>query len=193
MRDGDILILKSDDVATLLQGRESALIDVVRQAYETHGRGETSLPHSAFLRFSQELPNRIIALPAYLGSHFDVAGIKWVASFPGNLDHGLERASAIVVLNSTHTGRPKAIIEGSLISARRTAASAALAAQSLIDSNREICAGIIGCGLMNFEVIRFLLSVFCNLTTFIVYDLDQERVDSFKRHCETEFAGIRLE
>jgi N-[(2S)-2-amino-2-carboxyethyl]-L-glutamate dehydrogenase len=193
MRDGDILILKSHDVAALLDGRESVLIDVVRQAYETHGRGESSLPHSAFLRFSPDLPNRIIALPAYLGQQFEVAGIKWVASFPGNIDQGLDRASAIVVLNSTHTGRAEAIIEGSLISARRTAASAALAAQCLIDGKSEMNAGIIGCGLINFEVVRFLRSVCRGITTFIVCDLDKEHARRFRRRCEMEFADIRME
>jgi ornithine cyclodeaminase len=193
MRDGDILILKSHEVAALLEGRESALIDVVRQAYETHGRGESSLPHSAFLRFSQDQPNRIIALPAYLGHQFEVAGIKWVASFPGNLDQGLERASALVILNSTHTGRPEAIIEGSLISARRTAASAALAAQCLVDCKSEMSVGFIGCGLINFEVVRFLRTVCLGITTFIVNDLDQEHARRFRSRCEKEFADIRIE
>src|SRR5438270_4948992 len=103
MRDGDILILKGHEVASLLDGQEHALMETVRQAYEVYARGESSLPHSAFLRFPGDARNRIIALPAYLGQQFEVAGIKWVASFPGNLDRGLERASAIVVLNSTDT------------------------------------------------------------------------------------------
>jgi N-[(2S)-2-amino-2-carboxyethyl]-L-glutamate dehydrogenase len=179
MRDGDIAILRGSEVRAVLAGRELELIQAVRIAYETHGDGDSSLPHSIFLTFPGQPRDRIIALPAYLGGADRIAGVKWVSSFPDNLQLGLDRASAVVILNSSQTGRPEAVLEGSVISAKRTAASAALAAQCLLKESEVGRVGIIGCGLINFEVARFLRAVFPEAETFVLFDKDEARVKQF--------------
>jgi len=189
----DILILKGPDVQALLAGREIAIMQAVQSAYETHARGDSSLPHSSFLRFPDNQRDRIIALPGYLGGPFGIAGIKWVASFPGNLERELERASALVVLNSSETGRPEAILEGSIISAKRTAGSAALAAQWLHNGKAANPAGLIGCGLINFEISRFLLAAMPEIDHFVVHDLDSARAEQFKDRVQQIFGKVEVE
>lgn len=191
MKPSDILILRGAEVESLLAGRELELMEVVGRAYLAHGRGESSLPHSTFLRFPNDDLNRIIALPAYLGDSFGVAGMKWIASFPGNVKKGFARASAVLILNSASTGLPEAILESSLISARRTAASAALAARELRRGSATPSAGLIGTGVINFETARFLVRALPDLTRFDLFDLDIERAQAFAASLSEMLRGLR--
>jgi len=193
MDDGNIAILRGAEVCAVLGGRELELVQVVRTAYETHGDGDSSLPHSTFLRFPGQPQDRIIALPAYLGGECQVAGIKWVSSFPENLNVGLDRASAVLILNSPQTGRPEAVLEGSVISAKRTAASAALAAQCLLSSKKVGRVGMIGCGLINFEIARFLVAVFPEMETFALFDKVEARAKQFADKCKRTFDKVQVE
>jgi 2,3-diaminopropionate biosynthesis protein SbnB len=179
MPSNDVLILRGSEVEDLLAGRESEIMDAVGRAYVAHRRGQSSLPHSTFLRFPDDDLNRIIALPAYLGDGFGVAGMKWIASFPGNVKKGFARASAVLILNSAETGLPEAILESSLISARRTAASAALAARLLRQGKETGSAGLIGTGVINFETARFLAKAIPGIRRLALFDLDRERAGLF--------------
>jgi N-[(2S)-2-amino-2-carboxyethyl]-L-glutamate dehydrogenase len=194
LRENDLLILRGNDVVDILAGKEKDLIEMVRKAYEAHVRGESSLPHSAFLnRLPLDDRNRIIALPAYVGGEFEAAGVKWISSFPANTRGGEERASAVIVLNSLQTGRPETVMEGSVISAKRTAASAALAAQQLHDVRQSCAIGLIGCGLINFEVTRFLLTIFTHVSNLTVFDLNLARAEQFRQMCRLTLKFDQIE
>jgi ornithine cyclodeaminase len=159
MRDDDLLILKGEEVHSLLAGRELELVQIVQSAYVAHRNGQSSLPHSTFLRFPHEPSNRIIALPGYLGDESRVAGIKWVSSFPANLGLGMDRASAIIILNSPVTGRPEA---------------------HHLHQDKDLASfGIIGCGLINFEIARFILALFPSVKRVTVFDKDARRAQQF--------------
>lgn len=187
----DVLVVTGEDVQSLLAGKELDIIQTIRTAYAIHGRGDAALPHSSFLLFPQNPRNRIIALPAYLGGSVNSAGIKWVSSFPDNVDHGIDRASAVLILSSVSTGRPRAILEGSLISAKRTAASAALAAQ-LLQPHESPVAGLVGCGVINFEIASFLLSCRSRLEQFLLFDLDLARAEAFKQKFLSAFPSMEI-
>lgn len=187
-----MLILGTDEVRRTLDGAEDAVLDVVRRAYVLHARGDTAVPHSVFLRFPDDDRNRIIALPAYLNGDRPVAGVKWISSFPGNLAAGLDRASAAIILNSTRTGVPEALLEGSTISARRTAASAAVAAATLTSATPETGVCLIGCGVINFEVLRFLLTAVPDLDTVTLFDLDLLRAKDFAARCAARWQPLKI-
>jgi len=187
MREDDLLVLRGPEVEFLLAGREAEIMSTVQRAYELHALGKTALPYSAFLRFPQDKSSRIIALPAYLGDGFEIAGLKWISSFPGNIAHGVDRASGVLILNSMRTGRPEAVIEASVINAKRTAASAALAARHLASDAPQETLGVIGCGVINFEIVRFIKVVYPGIKRLLLFDLDRARACIFQRRCLQAF------
>ena len=172
--DDVILTLGGPDIASLLQDKEQDIIARISAAYIIHGSGDSSLPHSVFVRFPNKKRERIIALPGYLGGNKNIAGIKWIASFPENYSRGISRASAVMIMNSMETGRPQAFMEGSIISAKRTAASAALACDKLHTADDIDTLGIIGCGLINREIVRYIASI-RNIRSILTYDTSPDR------------------
>jgi 2,3-diaminopropionate biosynthesis protein SbnB len=193
MNKNDILVLRGEEVIKLLKKQELRIIDTVQAAYAAHAKGESSLPHSLFLRFPDDPRKRIIALPAFLNDGFNAAGMKWIASFPSNSESGLDRASAVLIINSAITGRPEAMFEASVISAKRTAASAALAARCLSSETDVDHVGLIGCGLINFEIVRFLLAVFPSLSSVAIYDKSPDNAAVFKQKVNELSATLEVE
>ncbi len=179
--DFNLSIINGRTVSDIIRTRRSDCIDIVRNAYLAHSRGQSINPDSYFLRFPETPDCRIIALPAYLGDGFHVAGLKWIASYPGNVRQGFPRASAVLVLNSYETGYPFAILESSIISAARTAASAALAAYWLNgQARRAQVLGIVGTGFIARYVYDFLLDTGWEIDEVLLYDTSGAESEKFK-------------
>ncbi len=164
-------VISGSIVNQILQSNYAKVIDLVEAAYLAHGEKKTVNPDSYFLKYPEKPEARIIALPAHLGGDFNVSGIKWIASFPKNINHGIPRASAVIILNDYETGYPIACLEGSIISASRTAASAVLAAQNLIKPKTVKKLGIVGCGLISRYVLQFLLNTGWTISALDLFDL----------------------
>ncbi|PYQ23247.1 MAG: 2,3-diaminopropionate biosynthesis protein SbnB, partial [Acidobacteria bacterium] len=178
----ELSIINGKTVFDVIRGHRADCIDIVRDAYFAHAQGQSVNPDSYFLRFPEKPDCRIIALPAYLGDGFHVAGLKWIASYPGNVQRGFPRASAVLVLNSYDTGYPFAILESSIISAARTAASAVLAAYWLNGrSRRARSLGIVGTGFIARYVYDFLVDTGWAIEEVRLYDTSPPESEKFRR------------
>ncbi|MET9002265.1 2,3-diaminopropionate biosynthesis protein SbnB [Amycolatopsis sp. NPDC004169] len=177
----EFAVISGAQVHDVLGGQEKLVIDLIESAYRLHGAGDTVNPPSYFLRFPDRPSSRIIALPASVGGDIAVDGLKWISSFPENVASGLPRASAILVLNDRRTGYPLACLESSIISATRTAASAALAADWLTrDRARPARLGIVGTGLIARYIHTYLAAGGWSFDDVGVFDLSTAHAEGFR-------------
>lgn len=173
-------VIPGAQVHEALQGREKEITELVEATYRLHGAGQTVNPPSYFLRFPDRPSSRIIALPASVGGSVGVDGLKWISSFPDNVAAGLPRASAVLVLNDHDTGYPFACLESSIISATRTAASAALAADRLTRTRRRPTrVGFFGTGLIARYIHTFLTGTGWSFEQVGVYDVSADSAAGF--------------
>ena len=142
-----MLILRDEEMENL-ETDWRALTDGIDRAVRAMDVGDFVQPLKPYLRYGDPR-NRIIAMPAYLGGSFHIAGLKWIASFPGNRSHGLPRAHGVVVLNRADTGEPYALLIGGRLNQLRTAAVSGLVMRKYAEARphrRPLRVSIIGWG-----------------------------------------------
>jgi 2,3-diaminopropionate biosynthesis protein SbnB len=173
-------VISGAEVQRALQGHHKQIVELVEATYRRHSAGDSVNPPSYFLRFPDRPSARIIALPASIGGPLRVDGLKWISSFPENVPAGLPRASAVLILNDHDTGYPFACLESSIISATRTAALAASAADWLSrDRPRPVRVGFFGTGLIARYIHTFLAATGWSFDEIGVHDLSAASATGF--------------
>lgn len=172
----------------IIEGSRPAIVERVRTTYLRHESGQSVNPPSCFLRFPEKPDARIIALPAYLGGDVNVAGIKWIASFPQNITRNVPRASAALFLNDYETGYPFACLEAGQISAARTAASAVLGAEALVGGRAVGRIALVGAGVIARAIVDFFGARQWTADEFVVHDRDPYSAQALANHIRTGHA-----
>ena len=132
-----MLVLSRRDVETLLDLDE--LIDALARAHAELSAGDASMPP----RIAAFAPVGLLgAMPAYLPSAG--LGCKLVSLFPQNTDR--ETHQAAIMLFEPDTGSPLALLDGTYITAMRTAGAAALSTKLLAREDAKVLA-VLGTGV----------------------------------------------
>lgn len=105
---------------------------------------------------------RFMAMPAYLGGRFHIAGQKYYGSNSHNSELGLPRSILMVTLSDVQTGAPKAIMSANLLSAMRTGAMPAMAATYLANPDSEVLS-LLGPGVINKCALMCYMEVLPNI------------------------------
>jgi len=151
------LILSQSDVRAVL-AMDSAIASV-EGAFAAHGRGDALMPPKVYLGLPQHHGD-FRAMPAYLDG---AAGVKWVNAHPENpARYGLPSVLALYILSDPETAAPLAVMDGTLLTAVRTGAAAAVVSKYLAKRGPRTI-GFVGCGVQSrylLEAHRFLFSGF---------------------------------
>jgi len=116
-------------------------IDRVRHGFVEYASGEWVMPPKVYLDASPNGDFR--AMPARGAG---LAILKWVTSFPNNPAAGLPVVMGVICVSSAEDGEPVALVDVRSVTALRTGAVAAVAAQELAREDASTV-GILGCGL----------------------------------------------
>lgn len=178
----EILYLNKFDIQSICGNSSEIFVNAVENCLRLHTEKNYVQPLKPYLKWYGDeghIADRIIAMPAYLGGEQETAGLKWVGSKHSNPKlHGVERASALIILNDTETHYPIAVMEGSLISGMRTAAVTTVAAKRLAITNFANVT-LIGCGPIAQMQIKTLLENFDSINAIHLFDLNEKSMDSF--------------
>ncbi|MET8450485.1 2,3-diaminopropionate biosynthesis protein SbnB [Streptomyces sp. NPDC005209] len=181
----EFCVIPGAQVQDALASATDEVLPLVENVYRMHAEGDALNPPSYFFHPDGTRSSRIITLPASLRGDQPVSGMKWIASYPANLGLGLPRASGVVILNDPRTGYPFACMEGSVISATRTAASAVLAATALSGTRpRPATIGFVGCGMISRYIQQWFVNAGWRFTHTRLFDADGDRARRLGSHLE---------
>ncbi len=122
-----VLIISDAQVRELMSMRDC--ISIMTEALKNLSQGSASM----LLRTAMWLPDKkgLLGLMPACNLSAKVMGIKVVSVFPGNFDTEFDSHQGAVMLFETDNGRPLAMMDGSSITAIRTAAVSAVATNLL--------------------------------------------------------------
>ncbi|SDL00012.1 ornithine cyclodeaminase family protein [Natronorubrum texcoconense] len=170
------LLLDSDDVDDYAQLGD--VIDAVEQAFAAFERGDTQMPAKSYIDLPQ-YNGDFRSMPAYLETDdWDAAGLKWVNVHPDNPgDHDLPTVLGTMIYSDPETAFPKAIMDGTTLTMKRTGAAAAVATDYLaVDDASSL--GLVGAGVQSYTQLE-AISEIRSIEEVVVSDPDDARVDAF--------------
>jgi ornithine cyclodeaminase/alanine dehydrogenase len=146
------------------------VIALVEKGLGEHGKGLVENPPKPGIHAS---PSSFIhAMPAYF-KNLGLGGIKWVSGYPDNREIGLPQIIGLIILNDMKTGVPVCVMDGTWITAVRTAAVSAVTAKYCARKDSKVL-GIVGVGVQGRQNLIALKVVLPKLSKAKIFDISRE-------------------
>jgi len=202
----DLLYLNEKDMLAAGVGDGAKCTDCMEELLKLMNKGdfrmggENGNSHGCMISFPEspefpEMPKngpdrRFMAMPAYVGGKFDLAGMKWYGSNVENRDKGLPRSILMVMLNDKETGAPLSLMSANLLSAYRTAGIPGVGVKNLAKKGSKVL-GIVGPGVINCIAVKTFAAVCPTLDTLKIKGRGQASIDRCIEFVEQEVPQIK--
>ena len=198
LSEEDMIKAGVKDMASCVEVMEDLLITLYKGDYVMGGANHNS--HGCMIMFPDDpqfegMPKnaddrRFMAMPAYLGGRYQMAGMKWYGSNVDNKKKGLPRSILMMMLNDKDTGAPLALMSANLVSAYRTGGIPGVGAKYLAKKDAKVVS-IIGPGVMGKTSLAAFVSVCPQVVTVKIKGRSQRSMDAFVKFVKEELPQIK--
>jgi ornithine cyclodeaminase/alanine dehydrogenase-like protein (mu-crystallin family) len=165
------------------------MLDLVRTALTEHGSKRCEMPAKIGIHPLKD--TLMHAMPAWIPAA-GACGIKWAECFPENYKRfGLPQTSGLLILNCPESGWPLCIMDAIWITAKRTAAVTAIAAEKLARQDTDTV-GMIGAGVQGREHVLILPEVLPGLKKIKLIDKFPEMTEKLVADLQSKVPSIEL-
>lgn len=203
----DFLYLNEDDMVKAGVMDMAGCVEAMEEMFRLMKMGDYRMggangnSHGVMMSFPESSPfanmptdgpdRRFMAMPAYLGGSFDMAGMKWYGSNIENKKKGLPRSILMLTLNDKDTGAPLAYMSANILSAYRTGAVPGVGFKYFSKEDSKVV-GIIGPGVMNKTAFAAIMAVRPGITTVKIKGSSpaSKSAAEFKKYLETDYPSI---
>ncbi len=163
--------------------------------------GANGNSHGSMVMFPEKSPfpempvdgpdRRFMAMPAYLGGKFDMAGVKWYGSNVLNKEKGLPRSILMLILNDKDTGAPLAFMSANILSAYRTGAVPGVGFKYFAKEDADTI-GIIGPGVMSKTALAAAIAVRPSIKTVKVKGRGKASLHKFIEQAKEDYPHLDI-
>ena len=188
----EILFLKQEDVVAAGLLDMKMVLGITEKTFKMIGEGQIINPPKTMLGMpnNENWTSFCMSMPSYIGGDVDVAGFKWASEsvFNGtqpDMPYGVD----VVMLSDPKTVYPKAIMDGTLITAMRTSAAAGVAAKYLASKNsKKAC--LVGAGVIGRTMVMAMMEAVPSLEEIKLVDLDIKKAEGIAKEFEGKYNVI---
>ncbi|WP_238915750.1 tyramine oxidase subunit B [Clostridium sp. YIM B02555] len=202
----DFLYLNEEDMIKAGVKEMAGCVEAMEEMFKLLKMGDYRMggpngnSHGVMMVFPEEpiFPNmpkdgpdrRFMAMPAYLGGKFDMAGMKWYGSNVENRTKGLPRSILMLTLNDKDTGAPIAYMSANILSAYRTGAVPGVGVKYFAKEDSKVV-GIIGPGVMSKTAFAATMAVRSGIETVKIKGRSKKSIDGFIQYLNEEYPQIK--